>query len=392
MPHVLITDGCTKHALAAVRSLGAKGIEVSVVSDSPDSICFRSRYCKHQVILPPAEQEEEFVEALLARLQTGRYDVLIPIGGVSCLVVSRYQELLSPYVRMVVADYTQMRIAYSKCETFRFAQENRIPMPVTFFPENQDDVRLMASGLQYPIVIKRSISAGSRHVEYSHSPSDLVSKYGAMLDARSDDQDAPPILQEYVEGTAYGFCSLFNRGEPRAIFMHRRIREQPPTGGSSVAAESVYVTQLRDLGLAILRGLRWHGVAMVEFKLDTRNQQFKLIEINPKFWGSLDLAIASGVDFPYLMYKMALDGDVAPVWRYRTGIRFRWLFPGEIEHLWSQPRAFQAICRDFFRRHVRYDVSMRDPGPSTFQIGKTLAAAAAALARRIRSRHHHSEQ
>jgi predicted ATP-grasp superfamily ATP-dependent carboligase len=78
--------------------------------------------------------------------------------------------------------------------------------------------------------------------------------------------------------------------------MHRRIREYPITGGASTAAESFYDPALRDLRLTLLRALNWHGVAMVEFKKDQRDGTHKLI--NAKFWGSLDLAIAAGVDFP----------------------------------------------------------------------------------------------
>lgn len=87
--------------------------------------------------------------------------------------------------------------------------------------------------------------------------------------------------------------------------MHKRIRELYTMGGPSTCAISVYDPKLLDYGLKILGALNWHGIAMVEFKKDSKDGTFKLMEINPKFWGSLDLAIASGIDFPYLLYKMA---------------------------------------------------------------------------------------
>ena len=93
--------------------------------------------------------------------------------------------------------------------------------------------------------------------------------------------------------------------------MHRRIRERLVMGGPSTCAESVYDSKLLDYGLRVLKNLKWHGVAMVEFKKDSIDGEFKLMEINPKFWGSLDLAIASGVDFPYLLYNMTIR------WRYK---------------------------------------------------------------------------
>lgn len=86
--------------------------------------------------------------------------------------------------------------------------------------------------------------------------------------------------------------------------MHRRIREVPP----SSAAESTYNSELLKLGRKILELLNWHGVAMVEFRRDSATGEFKLIEINPKFWGTLDLAIAAEIDFPHLAVQMATLG------------------------------------------------------------------------------------
>ena len=88
---------------------------------------------------------------------------------------------------------------------------------------------------------------------------------------------------------------------------------------------------------------------MVEFKKDTRDGQFKLMEINPKFWGSLDLAIAAGVDFPYLAARMAAEGDIDPVEDYRVGVRFRWVFDDAMRTL-AAPGDLGAFVRDFFDR------------------------------------------
>jgi hypothetical protein len=88
---------------------------------------------------------------------------------------------------------------------------------------------------------------------------------------------------------------------------------------------------------------------MVEFRLDDRDHLPKLMEINGRFWNSLPLAIASGVDFPFLLYRMAVEGDVAPVHAYRCGVQCRWLL-GDLRHLVSvlkgPPSGWQAHFPD----------------------------------------------
>ena len=95
------------------------------------------------------------------------------------------------------------------------------------------------------------------------------------------------------------------------------------------------------------------------------------MEINPKFWGSLGLSIESGVDFPYLACRMALDGDIDPVCQYPTGVKYRWLFPADLFHVMTDPLTLPQFLRDFGDRSMRYDIDIRDPAPTFMQIGMT---------------------
>src|SRR5208283_2488478 len=151
---------------------------------------------------------------------------------------------------------------------------------------------------------------GSGNKQLIFTPEEVL-RYG-----RSDN-DESFVIQEFIQGEAYGFFALYRRGRIVASFMHKRIREVPPTGGPSSAAESVYDQRLLSLGTRILDHLSWHGLAMVEFKKDSRTHDFRLLEINPKFWGSLDLAIEAGIDFPHLATQMVTMNNVAAPKPYR---------------------------------------------------------------------------
>jgi len=124
-------------------------------------------------------------------------------------------------------------------------------------------------------------------------------------------------------------------GRVLALFTHRRLREYPPSGGASTLRESARDAALEDAAVRLLRHIGWTGVAMVEFK--RRQDGFHLMEINPRFWGSLALAVDAGVNFPLLLVKWARGEAFEPVTAWKSGIRARVFFPGDVMHYLANP-------------------------------------------------------
>jgi predicted ATP-grasp superfamily ATP-dependent carboligase len=146
----------------------------------------------------------------------------------------------------------------------------------------------------------------------------------------------PVLLQEHLSGEGLGVFVCCKDGESLAEFSHRRLREKPPSGGVSVLCESVEMrSELRQSAQLLLKQLGWQGVAMVEFKSDPRDRIPKLMEINGRFWGSLQLAIDAGVDFPLILLESVTTGVRAPMPTYRRGVRSRWLW-GDFDALLLQ--------------------------------------------------------
>lgn len=360
---VIITDGNFKHTLAAVRSLGRKGVDITVLSDSPLSIAFYSKYCKTGILAPNPEHSSDFAKFVTDFVKNGSYDVLLPISYAAVDQISGIQKLIESDIGIPLPASDALQLAANKEKTMQYAKNIGVPIPKTYYPKTSDEVITLSKTLSYPVVVKGSIENGN--VGYANSPDDLLVLYKKMI-------DFTPIFQEYIVGDGYGFFALYNHGEARAIFMHRRIREYPVTGGPSALAESVYEPRLMELGLKMLDSLRWHGVAMVEFKRDVRTDDFVLMEINPKFWGSLELAIVSGVDFPYLTSKMICKGDIEPVFTYQTGVKFRWLLPQDTFHVITNPEAITQFISDFRDETIHYDINIHDPIPNILQLGMTI--------------------
>jgi predicted ATP-grasp superfamily ATP-dependent carboligase len=346
---VIVTDADYKNSLSAIRNLGQHG--VSVVAASPRRVAqgFLSKYADSHFTYPPPSDEERFIEAVLREVSARQVDLVLPVGDATTRALSRHKARVSAAVALPVADWPAMEIASNKKLALEFAHSLSIPVPRQF--ATVDSVKC------FPVVVKGSV--GSGRVRYVHDREDLKRR------VRGD-----VVIQELIRGDGYGFFALFDHGRERAVFMHRRLREYPVTGGASTAAESVHDPTLQELGLKLLRALNWHGVAMVEFKRDVRDHQFKLMEINAKFWGSLDLALAAGVEFPWLALQLGLGRlDTSDI-GYRSGVRFRWVFD-DFMHALAQPGDFSAFIRDFRDPSVRSDLSWDDPKPQVLGAAKT---------------------
>jgi predicted ATP-grasp superfamily ATP-dependent carboligase len=348
---VLITSGDARTCLAAVRSLGRNGIEVKVADEERMPLAGFSRYCRGVVRYPPPRRDpERFLTFLSRHLRKERYGVVLPVEQDMFYLFSKHRDELGRLTKIPVAKFSAFQTAYDKALTFKAAAALGIPAPTTFFVESRAEVEELARRIQFPVVVKPRMGSGSRAVGYAANATELLTLWQEvhLFQPR-------PLIQERIPsgGETIGVSVLFNlQSELRACFVHRRIREFPLSGGPSTLRESVSRPEIADVAIRFLQELGWSGVAMVEFKVDPRDGVAKLIEVNPKFWGSLNLAIASGVDFPALLYRTAVDGDVAPVLQYRLGVRSRFL-PGDLLHFLANPNRWR-IEPPFFR--------FREPG------------------------------
>jgi predicted ATP-grasp superfamily ATP-dependent carboligase len=333
------------------------------------SLSFYSRFCRKRLGYPDPEKEKrQFVDFLIGELKNNSYDILLPVRSTVTPVVAEHEKELSRYANFVITSRESMEMANNKEKTFKYAEKIGIPIPRTFYPRSMNEVELAAKELSFPVVIKASHGAGSRGVFYVNTRENLFAFFDKYFSSSEAKEVRTSMIQELIRGGGYGFFSIFDRGEPKAIFMHKRIREYPITGGPSTAAESYYHPRLKELGLKLLKELNWNGVAMVEFKQDIKDGEFKLMEINPKFWGSLNLAIASGVDFPYLFCLQAMREKYQPVFDYKKGVKFRWLFPGDFMNLLAHYGFSKDFYKDFFAKNVRYDISLSDIKPNILEI------------------------
>lgn len=358
---VLVASGEPRHTIDIVRSLGRRRINVSIISKRAWPPARFSRYLASAIIHnyenSPLQDEVEFLESLVSKQH---FDVVISAGLDGFRVLSYGRDRIERLTKVPVPSFDAFSIAEDKAASTRLAQSVGVQAPKTYYPRSGADLP-NCSDLVFPLVIKAR--RGQGHYAYASKPEQLREVYRQIC-GRVPEQINDglwPIIQEYIPGKTHGFYALMSHGELRACFMHERIHEVPPSGGPSSMAKSYFDEELMRCGTTILSALNWHGVAMVEFKKDARDGGFKLIEINPKFWGSLGLSISAGIDFPYLLIKMALEGDVGFSHPPANPVTYQWLSM-DMAHSWAARKPWLWLGPVL--RGVPNDFRLSDPLPS----------------------------
>jgi predicted ATP-grasp superfamily ATP-dependent carboligase len=326
---VLVTDGDTRPALAAVRALGRSGHEVVVAGDRLPCLASASKYATAIERVPsPVIDAPGFEAALIELVRRRRVEVVLPITEVSTLLVTENQQRLPAFCRVPFPDAAVVSNAANKAYVIRLAERLGVPIPRSAIVDSADEGIGRAAEHPYPIVVKPArsrVRVGSEWistgVRYAVDVPDLKRILRSL-----PKETYPVLLQERIPGPGVGLFACFDEGRPTALFAHRRLREKPPSGGVSVLCESSPLDPAAvEYSQLLLSELGWRGVAMVEFKRDDRDGQLRLMEINGRFWGSLELAIAAGVDFPGLALDVATGTRRSLQAGYRVGLQMRWL-------------------------------------------------------------------
>jgi predicted ATP-grasp superfamily ATP-dependent carboligase len=335
--NVLVTDGNQRAALAITRSLGRRGATVIVGEESDRSLAGSSRYCARRITYPSPYREPDAFDRFMARLVVREgLDVVMPVTDVTTYAVARNQDALRAHTGLAVPPFDAFERLTDKASLMHRARKCGIPTPTTHVVEGIAALRSVQDEVRYPAVVKPTrsripTSAGwmAARVHYVSNHAELRRLYRETSYLAS----YPSLIQERIDGRGMGVFVLCERGAVRTSFQHLRVRERPPSGGVSVLSESHVVDPiLRQQAARLLEPLGWHGVAMLEFKENRRTGIPVLMEVNGRFWGSLQLAIDAGVDFPYLSCQLARGQRLDLPSSYRIGQRTRWWL-GDLDHL-----------------------------------------------------------
>jgi predicted ATP-grasp superfamily ATP-dependent carboligase len=344
-----------------------------------------SKFCFRGLAVPdPLKEGRRYFDAIAEISINWKIDLIIPMTEHSIGHLNKSRKLLPARTILACPECETIEKIIDKNGLYRLAEKLNVPIPRTQYIDIADDLSACIEKIKsYPVVVKPArsrIAIGdgfiSSGVMYAENKASLENLY-----KNKEVLKYPSMIQEKIIGPGTGLFTLYDKNRHLALFSHRRIREKPPSGGVSVVSESVPLDkEMVAAADKLLSAVGWTGVAMVEFKRDLRDGKAKLMEINGRFWGTLQLAVVSGVDFPVLFLDY-MQGKLPTetIAYYEVGRRLKWLF-GAMDYFLIRLRNNDSAlhlkpgeaskCRvflDFIRiieKNTSFDVfNQCDPGP-----------------------------
>ena len=313
-PGALITGGDFQ-GLGVVRTLAKKGIPV-VLLDSDHCISRYSKFQKKFIKSPHPAQRESYRDFLidLAKRENIKGWVIFPNSDEAIYVLSKYKESLEEFYRIPTPCWEVTQYVYDKKKTYQLAERHGILTPKTYYPKDLSE--LMRPDLQFPAVIKPSIRPNFYNkVKIKafriNNREELIKIY-QWVSSIIDPSEV--LVQELLPGGPnhlYSFCPFFKNGKVITGVTGRRARQHPMDfGHASTYVELVDIPELRSIAEKFLGLIDYYGIGEVEFMHDPRDNQYKLIEVNARVWGWHSLAIAAGIDLPYLLYQDTIGEEM----------------------------------------------------------------------------------
>lgn len=325
---VLLTYAWVRSTYVASRSLNSLGLKVAVVDEGKVGMSqWSNKSYFAGTYSPPLTQPKKFILDISRLLNETGAKFLFPSHD-ETEVLAKYRNKLPSDVILPIADYERIKEANDKGVTLKIANDIGVPIPQTIQWEDISDLTQKLEQVKYnQFVVKLRRGNSSKGVFYPSTTKEVINKVTSLYQQYNLLEDRQPIVQERISGDGWGVSCLYWEGERIAFFTHKRIKEKIQTGGTSTLRISKRNQLLEEYAFAILDKMNWHGLAMIEFKYDEFSKQGWFIEINPRLWGSLHLAVSSGVDFPKLLYIVATKGvSIAKteVTSQKEGVIARW--------------------------------------------------------------------
>lgn len=354
MSSILVLNSHAPQSLVAIRSFGARGFQVTAGSSKPFNIGQLSRHAHRSFTHPhPESYPDAFLNVLKEELTEHGYDILLPMNESTVDIVVKHRDLFEKETTVPFPSYEKLQVGLNKRRTVEAAREADIPQPKTLF-SRETTLDEAGATLGYPLVVKAEHGSGREGVSVCYSREEL--------DTVINDPKSSPgsvLFQEFIpNGGERSVYTLYDETSTMVgLTVQHRLRSLPPSGGVSTYRETVEDPQLVELTDQFLTELNWQGLAMAEYRIDARTGEPQLIELNPRFWGSLALSTFAGVDFPNLLYQLAMGEPVEPNLEYDVGVRARNL----------SKDAFQVLKRDDQLTALR-EFLTPSTQPSTFDI------------------------
>ena len=361
--------------LGIARNLGRRGVPICIIDDEL-SISRFSRYTTHAVAAENLRDERQTVDAVL-EIGHGlglKGWVLYPTRDETVAAFARYRSMLTEWFRVPTPGWGAVQWVWDKRNTYRLANVLGIPTPKTWYPRDEGELEQIP--IDSPLAVKPAIK---EHFIYATKAK--AWRANNRTELRELFQRAvrqvglgEVMIQDLIPGDGrqqFAYCAFFKGGRAVGSMVVRRSRQHPPEfGRASTFVETVELPLLEALSERFLRAINYYGLVELEYKLDPRDGQYKLLDVNGRTWGYHTLGSGAGVDFPYLQFADQVGEPVQPC-RGRPGVSWIRLItdvPTGILEIFKGRQDWRAYLQSLRGFHVESVFSREDPLPGLVEL------------------------
>ena len=299
--HILIMTESWQGALACIQSLGQKGHTLSVLANGEESFHCRSKYVKNVFHLPSSPDTETSAQHLIQLVEDHHVDLVIPISDEDAYLVAFANEKKASRA-FIISSLKAIEVARSRNKTTELCRELKIPVPHTVCINKETPVEKAAESIGFPLYLKISQTVGSSGVRLLHSMNQL----SAILKDLPD--SAEYQLQKPVSANSLGVTGFALKGQLQKSFAFK-MDSRFSIGGTPPYSTLVDEPRAHEILAQITSALNWTGAIDLDF-LYTPDQNLYLLEINPRFSGTLIFPLKLGIDLPgYYLTAWGLPND-----------------------------------------------------------------------------------
>lgn len=324
---VLLTYGWVRSSYAALRNLTDHGVCVWASDSLRTGMCQWSRRRSGFVRYPsPYADEDGFVRAVADACVRHGIGLVFPSHNETETLARRRAEL-PPGTDRLLPNAEHCALFNNKSASYELAASLGLDVPRRLVYRDPSEVPAIVRELERGrgVVIKLLTSNSAKGVFYASDPESAARTVSELIERFELAPERYPQIEERITGEGAGCSVLYWDGRAIASFCHRRLREKIATGGTSTLRESIASPAMEEAARRIFEHVGWHGLAMAEFKLCPESGRAWFIEVNPRMWGSIPLAVSAGAEFPFLLWTCAAHGpDAAAELHRRTAPRIGW--------------------------------------------------------------------
>ncbi len=321
---VLVFGEDTRSFLSVVRSLGRYSLEVHAAWCPYNAAAVHSRYLSKIHRLPEVVSgDDSWLVALLDLLHREQFDLVIPCHDAAVLLLQANRKQIESRSRLYLLDDNVFETVFSKDKTYDLARSLGIRVPSQVVARTTERIREAAQEWGFPVVLKPPSSASLDNPFSRRAVRKIWNEREIEGAVKGFDLDKGVQVQENFIGRGIGVEVIANDGQVLAALQHERVHEPLMGGGSSYRRTVALDPELLEATEKLVQETGYTGVAMVEYKQNPVTREWVLIEINGRFWGSLPLALAAGMDFPKYLYQMLCEGKMEFPREYRKNIYCR---------------------------------------------------------------------